>query len=137
MSKSNTEFIIIDDVPVSYVNLTGGSIANILACIKLSCIKTTYLDYQFKLPRECEKRIYPVSERFQCITNRNETDFTVLQYSGFYHVKIEGYVLKIYDYNVGKPKETFQILLNDEEYTALLPARNQLRPTINNNPGLP
>lgn len=132
MSKSNkrVELIIIEEKPVFYANFTGASINDFLTSIKLSNIQSTYTDYQFTIPRQCDKWTYPVSERFQCITSEKIVKLEVFQYPGFYHVEIEGFLLKIHDYNVGKKRSTFQILLNDEEIINLLPRLHQWKKNI-------
>lgn len=120
-SNKRIELIIIEDQPVLYANLTGATINDFLTSIKLLNIQSTYMDYQFTKPKECDKWVYLVSERFQCITSETIVKLDVLEYAGFYHVEIEGYLLKIYDHNVCKKKSTFQILLNNEEIIKLLP----------------
>lgn len=116
--SNKIEFIIIEDTPVCYINLTGAAIHGILASIKLSHIKDTYMDYQFKIPRKCDKWIYPVTDRF-VTESRSLFNLELFQFAGFYHVKLENYVLKIYDYNVGKKKSIFQILITDDEYISM------------------
>lgn len=129
-SKKRVELIIIEEKPVFYAGFTGASINNFLTSIKLSNIQSTYIDYQFTIPQQCNKWTYPVSERFQCITSETIVKLEALQYSGHYHVEIEGFLLKIHDYNVGKKRSTFQILLNDEEIINLLPRLHRWKKNI-------
>ncbi len=116
----------------TYVNLSGGAIMNVLDCIKIPVIKSVYIDARFKVPRECVKQTYPVSERLMCITS-NSPALDIQMYDTF-HIKIEWEVLKIYDYNTDK--QVFQILLNDKELARVQCKLKTLKSCIDNNAGL-
>jgi len=95
-----------------YSNVTGGSIFKVLESIGLSFIEDSYMCCSFDKPRKCDKRIYPLSERFICNKSKNIV-FEVLQYH-VYHFKIKNNLLKVYDCNT-REKIYYSILLTDNE----------------------
>ena len=114
----------------TYVNLTGGAIMNILDCIKTPVVKSIYSDARFKVPRECAKCTYPVSDRLLCIT-ADLPALNVRQYDPCFHVKIEWEILKIYDYNPSN-RQVYQILLDDEELSSVQSKLKTLKSSIDN-----
>ena len=108
----------------TYVNLTGGSIMNIMECINTPVIKTVYTDCRFKVPRECVKHTYPETDRLICITTDSALDVPI--YDTF-HMKIEWEVLKIY-----RDKQVFQILLIDGELSRVQDKLKNMKCCIDN-----
>ncbi len=137
-NKPKIELIIVEEKPVTYVNLTGATIQHILENLNLSNIVTTYMDCRFSKPKECQKWVYPVSERIQCISQHKVAvvSLDLLQYNPDYHIKLEGYMIKFYDYNVGSGEKIFQLLLNDDEYIKLHLPLKRISNCIWNNCGL-
>lgn len=111
-----------------YINLTGGAIHQVLETINLSCIKDSYVEYRFKIPRTCFKNVYPITERFIC-SKPNKISFEVLQYSPAYYFKINNNLLKIYDCNTSE-KITYIIILTDDELKKLNTILPLFRPCI-------
>lgn len=114
---------------IIYINLTGGAINQVLETIDLSCIKDTYMECRFKIPRPCLKFVYPITQRFIC-SKPDNISFEVFQYNPAYYFKINNNLLKIYDCNTSK-KITYTIILTDDELKKLNTILPSFRPNIN------